>query len=510
MKAIVLARVSTEEQKDAGNSLPAQVARMETYCRQRNFQIAKTLSFDESAYKTKRDDFDKIIDYIKQSKEKIIVCFDKVDRFSRNVFDKRVAYLYEMAMSDKIELHFASDNLIINSQISAVEKFHFGINLGLAKYYSDAISDNVKRANEAKIKRGEWLGWAPIGYLNVENENGVKSIIVDPVRSPYITKMFEMYSTGNYSMRKIKDFLDKAGFTSKSDKSAPMTISMINHTLKNPFYYGMMRIKNDLYPHKYPALITKYIFDKAQSVSAGWHKKPFKYASKPFSLRGMVKCAECGCTITPETSKGHIYYSCTNFHKFHAKRTYIPEKDLLKPLYDALESIQLTDDRVKELTEDLRQSTKNQNAFFMNTVKTLRAEYDKLENRINKLADDKYDQSITNDFYNKKFKEYTEKQGKVMEELAKHDKADKEYHITANTVLNLAQRALEIFESSEPQEKRQLLNFVFQNLELRQKNLEYKLKTPYDTVLLANNCSDLLPGSDSNRRPIGYTYPLIS
>ena len=80
-----------------------------------------------------------------------------------------------------------------------------------------------------------------------------------------------------------------------------------------------------------------------------------------------------------------------------------------------------------------------------------------------------------------------------MEELAKHDKADKEYHITANTVLNLAQRALEIFESSEPQEKRQLLNFVFQNLELRQKNLEYKLKTPYDTVLLANECSDLLP-----------------
>lgn len=107
--------------------------------------------------------------------------------------------------------------------------------------------------------------------------------------------------------------------------------------------------------------------------------------------------------------------------------------------------------------------------------------------------------SITNDFYNKKFKEYTEKQGKVMEELTKHDKADKEYHITANTVLNLAQRALEIFESSEPQEKRQLLNFVFQNLELRQKNLEYKLKTPYDTVLLANNCSDLLSLMDSIR-----------
>ena len=32
MKAILIARVSTQEQRDAGNSLPAQVARLEKYC----------------------------------------------------------------------------------------------------------------------------------------------------------------------------------------------------------------------------------------------------------------------------------------------------------------------------------------------------------------------------------------------------------------------------------------------------------------------------------------------
>jgi predicted site-specific integrase-resolvase len=32
MKAILIARVSTEEQKEAGNSLPARVARLERYC----------------------------------------------------------------------------------------------------------------------------------------------------------------------------------------------------------------------------------------------------------------------------------------------------------------------------------------------------------------------------------------------------------------------------------------------------------------------------------------------
>jgi len=64
------------------------------------------------------------------------------------MFDKRVSALYDKALQDEIELHFISDGQIINSRISAAEKFHFGISLGLAKYYSDAISDNVKRALE--------------------------------------------------------------------------------------------------------------------------------------------------------------------------------------------------------------------------------------------------------------------------------------------------------------------------------------------------------------------------
>ena len=61
--------------------------------------------------------------------------------------------------------------------------------------------------------------------------------------------------------------------------------------------------------------------------------------------------------------------------------------------------------------------------------------------------------------------------------------ANKNYYITANTILSLAQRAPEIFESSEPEEKRQLVNFVFQNLELDGKKLLFKTKTPFERVL---------------------------
>jgi len=59
---------------------------------------------------------------------------------------------------------------------------------------------------------------------------------------------------------------------------------------------------------------------------------------------------------------------------------------------------------------------------------------------------------ITKDIYDTKLKEYKERQYEVQQKLQEYTKADENYHITASTVFSLANRALEIFESSEPNE----------------------------------------------------------
>ena len=96
--------------------------------------------------------------------------------------------------------------------------------------------------------------------------------------------------------------------------------------------------------------------------------------------------------------------------------------------------------------------------------------------------------------FNKKLKEYKEKQSELNEKIQKYTDADENYYIIANTVLNLAKRAYKIFQSSEVLEKRQLLNFLLQNLQLKDRKLMFKLKTPFDTVLQANKCSSMLRG----------------
>ncbi len=51
-------------------------------------------------------------------------------------------------------------------------------------------------------------------YINVEDKNGKRDILIDPTRSPYIVKILELHATGNYSMRKTKDEMDKVGLKS--------------------------------------------------------------------------------------------------------------------------------------------------------------------------------------------------------------------------------------------------------------------------------------------------------
>ncbi|MBP9827865.1 recombinase family protein [Patescibacteria group bacterium] len=396
MKAVILARVSTEEQKDAGNSLPAQIERIQSYCQRKGFAVAEVFSFDESAYKTKRDEFDKILEFLEKTTEKIAVCFDKVDRLSRNVFDKRVSTLYEKAVNDQIELHFVSDGQIINNQMSAVEKFQFGMSLGLAKYYSDAISDNVVRAFEQKRRDGEITGRCRIGYINALDPMGNKTVSPDPDRSHLVIKIFEMYGTGNHSMKTILEDLTKAGLRSRD--GFKLSKSSIENILREPFYHGIARSKkyNQDYPHKYERLISKELFDRCQKIRLTRKKEPYKALSKDFIFKGLLRCQNCNCTMTPEIKKGRfIYYSCTN-SKGQCKRVYVPENQLLKPVYDVLSRLSGISEGIQNLlVTELRKTTEAEVAFHQAQLGRIRNEQDQFTKRKDALLDYLLDQSIT-------------------------------------------------------------------------------------------------------------------
>ncbi len=70
------------------------------------------------------------------------------------------------------------------------------------------------------------------------------------------------------------------------------------------------------------------------------------------------------------------------------------------------------------------------------------------------MYDDKLDGLIDQKTYLDKVKDCKALQAEIVEQMARHEKANHNFYITANIVMNLATRAREIFESSEVDEKR--------------------------------------------------------
>jgi len=91
---------------------------------------------------------------------------------------------------------------------------------------------------------------------------------------------------------------------------------------------------------------------------------------------------------------------------------------------------------------------------------------------------------ITQEIYDRKVKEYKEKQYDINIQLEEYTKADENYHIIAGTLFSLASRAWEIFESSEVEEKRQLLDFVLQNSMLKGRNLLFEVRSPFKEIIM--------------------------
>ena len=67
--------------------------------------------------------------------------------------------------------------------------------------------------------------------------------------------------------------------------------------------------------------------------------------------------------------------------------------------------------------------------------------------------------------------------------IEQHQKGEGEYRTTLESLISVASRAAAIFERSKIEQKRQLIAFVFSNLALKGKKLEFSLRSPFDLMV---------------------------
>ena len=399
----IYARKSTEGEDRQIQSIDDQLTVLSELAKRNDLKVVRVFQESKSA-KTpfKRPVFDELVKAIKSGEINGIISW-QINRLHRNPAEGGLIQqllqdgeLQEIRTSDRI--YRPDDNALLLS-----------VEGGMSNQFILDLKKNVKRGIRAKTRNGGISGPPPMGYLNKRDD---KTIIKDPDRFDIVRKMFDMYLSGVHSTGDLKKMFDENGVRTPKRKQTggkPVTRSLIYCMLNNVRYTGYVSDPDDptiLYPAHYPAMISSEEYEKIQLMLGNHGNK--KHASRlHFELRGLLKCGECGCSITAERHLKKLrttgetviytYYHCTK-KKGSCGQGGVKEEELFKQLDDLLSQYEITDElyqwgieAIKAIgKEELEFRDKRQEIQF-GTIKDIQAKLDRL---LDNLEDGYIDGSV--------------------------------------------------------------------------------------------------------------------
>ncbi len=306
MKVAVYTRVSTKEQVD-GYSLTYQESLCKEYAVKQGWEVVEIFQEQgESAKTADRTQLQKLLDYCLKNKGKVdIVLVHKLDRMSRVVSDYQA--IRGVLVRYGIVLRSVSEPI----DSSSTGKFMENIFNAVAQLDNDVRADRTKEGLKEKIRQGHWAWGAPLGYTNSPT-----GLIIDQERAPFVKKAFELYSSGNYTIKQISKMLAKWGVKTKTGgKVYPQTVTRMFEDKK---YIGILYVKKwDMEAEAlHEKLLSPELFYAVQRVRQGKaNVTPMRLVNNPeFTLKNIAKCPSCSKYLTGSKSKGrtkrYAYYHC--------------------------------------------------------------------------------------------------------------------------------------------------------------------------------------------------------
>ena len=375
MKYFIYARKSTEEDDRQVLSIEAQLVELKEFAAKEKLEIVASLCEAKTAKEPGRIKFAEMLSLIEKGKADGIISWHP-DRLARNSVD-----------GGKI-IHFVDRDLIKSLKFPTFwfeptpqGLFMLNIAFGQSKYFVDNLRENVKRGLRQKIRNGVWPGWAPVGYLNNPK---TRLIDIDREKSGKVKKLFELYSTGGYTLKSLANWCKEKKLCGNLGKE--IAIGNIQKILQNIFYISLMKYRGEIFEGKHEPLISKKLFDKCQEVMSK-RGKVQEIRKHNFAFLGLLKCASCGCSITAEKQKGHIYYRCTKKKGPCQEKHYLREEALTEQITSYLQKVSLSSQDTEKVLGALDSEQDKAKEDAQAEVGVLKEQLAQIEVKLQKLLD---------------------------------------------------------------------------------------------------------------------------
>jgi hypothetical protein len=345
------------------------------------------------------------------------------------------------------------------------------------------LSENVRRGNRTKVENGWWPNLAPLGYLN---DPSTKTVVKDPERFPLVRKMWDCMLTGAYSPRTIFTMARfEWGFRTPQRRRSggkPLALSAIYKILTNPFYAGILPWGGETYPGKHEPMITLDEFERVQQLLGRPGRARPRY--RVFAYTGMIRCGECGLSVTAEEKINrygyhYTYYHCTKKRwDVRCSQPCIELKELERQVLSFLSEISISEKLHQWALRQLDGKREGDRDELISRQRALEKAHDDTARSLDNLTKLRIRDLITD-------QEFTTQRGALQrEQLHLRQSLDRlkdtrSWLEPSRMFVSFSSRATSWFQGGDIEVKRLILEIVGSNLALTDKKLCLEAKKPF-------------------------------
>ena len=479
IKYFVYARKSSESEDRQVASIESQLNEIKIMSE--GLEVVDTLTEARSAKRPGRPVFNEMLRRIENGEANGILCW-KLNRLARNQLDGgKISWLLQEGVIQHIQTYgrsyYPTDNVIM-----------MAVELGMANQFVKDLSVDVTRGLRQKALKGERPGLAPLGYKNTNTgKRGEEKVLVDDERFDLVRRIFDyMLAEKDTAFGILKTANNEWGLTTREGKK--ICKSHIYRILTNPFYYGRYefpRKSGNWYQGNHKPMISEPEYDMIQRI-LGKKGKP-RPKNHIFAYTGLMKCGECGASITCEEKwkkqkngniHHYIYYHCTRKINPNCTQVSIEEKALEKEIMSFLSKIEIPPEFREWATEELKKAhaveKKDRNTILHNQQR----QYDDSVKNIDALLEMRMRGEITAEAFSQKQKELEKDKAQLKNALDNVNKRIDSWIKTAENTLTFAEKARAEFQAGNLEKRRQVLTALGSNLILKDKILNIQIENP--------------------------------
>ncbi len=325
VRCAIYTRKSTDHGLDKDfNSLDAQRDAAETYIRTRKPDgwISLSERYDDGGFtgaNAERPALRRLLVDAESGKIDCIVVY-RFDRFSRSLlhFMTMMDRLTELgvlfvSVSDQIDTSTSQGRLMERMLVS------------FAEFEREITAERIRDKVRAARRKGKWIGGnPPLGY---DVAPGGGALVVNSAEAVKVRDIFSLYLefgsliplTGELDRRgwRMKSWMTREG---KQRGGANFRKNTLYNLLTNPAYTGRVQFEGELIEGEHERIVSDEIFDavQAQLKRNGRRGGPNVRNKHHALLKGIAKCATCGCgmihSFTKKGSRVYRYYVCRDAH----------------------------------------------------------------------------------------------------------------------------------------------------------------------------------------------------